>query len=103
MKTATEIKHFFRDKLGIKGIRVRTGTGKGLWQGAWLKFEDPQTIPLDFRIFCLKMIYPNSPSCWSGNAGNVRSHGIDMHQREWEQALATWKVEGLTEAVSTVN
>lgn len=102
MKTAIELKHFFRDRLGIKGIRVKTSSGKGQWQQVWLSYTDPQTIPLDFRVACLKMIYPNSPSCWSGNAGNVSGHSISMHQREWDQVIAEWE-QRLTPATTAVN
>jgi hypothetical protein len=103
MKTATELKHFFRDKLGVKGVRVRTMPGRGLWQAVWLSYSDPQTIPLAFRIMCLKIVYPNSPSCWSGTAGNVSGHSISLHQHEWEQALAEWNNQGLTATAPVVN
>jgi hypothetical protein len=97
MKLSTQIKQFFA-KMGLK-VRVRTGTGKGRWLSAWIPSEPgghelvykQPPFPLDLRIQCLKVIYPNIPSCWSGNAGNIRFYDIAMHEGEWQTILATYK------------
>lgn len=96
MKTTNEIKQFFKGKFGIK-VRANTSAGKARWQGVWIKSEpgkwnEPlkytQAFPLEFRISCLKVIYPNSPDCWSGSAGNVSAYSIAMLPDEWETVIA---------------
>jgi hypothetical protein len=99
MKLSTQIKQFFA-KMGLK-VRVRTGTGKGRWLSAWIPCDNsPENrhklvytqppFPLDLRVACLKLVYPDSPTCWSGNAGNVRSYDIALHDTEWQTILATY-------------
>ena len=104
MRLSTQIKQFFA-KLGYK-VRVRTGLGKGKWLNAWIPSEPgghvlvytQPAFPLELRIECLKIIYPNSPTCWSGNAGNVRGYDIAMHEREWVQILSEYKGPGAPKA-----
>jgi len=96
MRNSTLIKQLFT-RLGYK-VRVNTGTGKGRWICAWipcrrgrmtLQYDQPE-FPLDLRIACLKIVYPNSPTCWSGNAGNVRNYMIAMVESEWITFLNTY-------------
>lgn len=96
MKVSTQIKQFFA-KLGYK-VRVRTGTGKSRWISAWipcdnspenrfkLVYTQPE-FPLDLRIECLKIVYPNSPTLWTGYAGNIRSYDIAMQEPDWVKLL----------------
>ncbi len=97
MKTAAELKRFFKEKLGVTGVRVRTIPCKAKWMEVWIPSERgvgdklvyTQTIPLAFRQLCLKIVYPNVTEPWieSGNAGNVKPHSISMLPAEWDRAL----------------
>ena len=100
MKTAAELKRFFKEKLNVTGIRVRTIPCKAKWMQVWIPSERnvgdalvyKQTIPLEFRELCLRIIYPhNLELSKGGNAGNVNGHNISMVPVEWDKALAEWE------------
>ncbi len=104
MKTSTELKRFFKDKLKITNIRVRTIPCKDKWMEVWIESERnsdnhliyTQSIPLDFRQLCLRTIYSDVPTdaSWivSGSAGNVNSHSISMVPAEWDKVLSQYVV-----------
>lgn len=103
MKTAAELKRFFKDTFGIS-VRVNTSSGKARWQRAWIEpdntgdFHAPlvysQSIPEDFRRLCIKTVYPTTPSLHAqASAGNVGPYGIAMVPSEWESAIATYTLQ----------
>jgi len=95
MKSA-EIKRYLKG-LGVTA-RVRSGTGKGHWIGAWvpcnksnlhtLTYSLPP-FPLDFSQKCLRIIYGADCSfADGGNAGNVRPYDVSMSEAEWSIVMA---------------
>lgn len=95
MVTAKIIKDFFKNKYGLKKVRVESGTH---YVRAWIQsnksasYNDPLTFPemfpVEFRTKCLNMIYPGMEGNERGCAGNIRHHDISMHRHEWEKMMS---------------
>jgi len=101
MKTAAQLKKFFKETLKVTNVRAHTSSGKSQWQTVKLVSYPvegnpyaqlyKEEIPFEFRKFCLKIIYPSEPDTYNaGAAGNVRQHYISMLPHEWDKALAEY-------------
>lgn len=92
--TSKTIKDFFKNKYGLKKVRVESGKH---YVRAWImseksvSYNDPlvykELFPLEFRVKCLDIIYPGADFNKLGCAGNVRHHDIAMHRDQWEKAM----------------
>ncbi len=93
---AVSLKRHFKTKYGIP---VRVSSSKHY---ITIRIQDSEkdhrkpsrydhAFPLELRVSCLNTIYPThigSEMNLSGAAGNVRSHSIAMHPREWSEVLS---------------
>ena len=94
---AKTIKDFFKNRHGLKLVRVRSNTS---FVQAWIQSEpstnyrDPlvfkEQFPLDVRVKALEIIYPNSPISTNGNAGNINGHSMSMHRDQWEKLISLY-------------
>lgn len=93
-----QIKDWYRHHgMTTKQVSVRSSSGLGQWINFRIRpnpstdyrapLTYPVSIPLEERIRALKIIYPNSPDCWSGSAGNIEEHSMAMSSSQWEKFL----------------
>jgi hypothetical protein len=92
--TSKTIKDFFKNKHGLKKVRVECGKN---FVRAWIVSEpyvnvrDPlvfkEEFPLPFRVKCLEIIYPGMSENSRGSAGNIGAHSLAMHRDQWEKAM----------------
>ncbi len=97
--TTAEIKKFLKTEFKLKTVRVNSTLTKHPYLRANICPEgDARTqltyteeFPLAFRQLALKVIYGDQCDfSKDGNAGNVNSHGISMHETEWQSLITRW-------------
>ena len=101
MKTAHELKRFFKENFGIT-VKANTGTAKSKWQHVYISCDhtealhgkltySSQPFPEDFRKLCIKVVYPTSESLQSqSSVGNITAYGISLVASQWETVISEW-------------
>lgn len=92
---AKTIKNFFKNRHGLKLVRVRSNTH---FVQAWIASEpytnhrEPlvfkEQFPLDVRVKALEIIYPKMAGNERGIAGNINPHSMSMHRDQWEKLMS---------------
>lgn len=97
MKTANEIKQFFKSTFGLS-VRVRTIPGKSGWQQVWIPSASKNPMELiytshfspDLRKQCIIETYGENvhPDAFIRDSyGNISAHSISLLAPQWVRVI----------------